>query len=66
MLTFEGAFESNFGLEGAGEILNETISCCLIKTSESKYSIDSFMLSFMEGSSVINDLCRNLTISYIS
>ena len=51
---------------GEGEILNETISCCLIKTSESKYSIDSFMFSFIEGSSVINDLCRNLTISYIS
>ena len=52
---------------GGGEgILNETIFCCLIKASESKCSIDSFILSFIEGFSVIKDLCRKLTISYTS
>ena len=49
---------------GGGGILNEPISCCLIKASESKYSIDSFILSFTEGSFVVNDLCRNLTIPH--
>ena len=48
-----------------GRILIETIFYCLIKAPESKYSIDSFVLSFIEGSSPINDLCRNLTISLI-
>ena len=51
--------------EGGGGILNEPISCCLIKASESKYSIDSFILSFTEGSFVVNDLFRNLTIPLI-
>ena len=57
------------GRGGGGGILNETIFCCLIKAikaSESKYSIDSFILSFIEGFSVIKDLCRKLTISYTS
>ena len=51
---------------GGGGILNETIFCCLIGASETKYSIDSFILSFIEGFSVIKDLCRKLTISYTS
>ena len=42
-----------------GGILNETIRCCLIKASESKYSIDSFILSFIEGSSVIMQETEN-------
>ena len=47
-------------------MLIETIFYCLIKAPESKYSIDSFVLSFIEGSSPINDLYRNLIISLIS
>ena len=54
-----------WGRGGRG-ILNEKIFCCLIKASESKFSIDSFILSFIEGFSVIKDLCRKLTISYTS
>ena len=46
--------------------LNEPISRCLIKASESKYSIDSFIFSFIEGSSVISNLCKSLTILYKS
>ena len=53
-------------LAGKGGILNEPISCYLIEASESKYSRDSFILSFIEGSSAINDLCRNPKIPYIS
>ena len=61
------AFEGNFGREGGGGgILNEAISCCVIEASESKYSRDSFILSFIEGSSAMNDLYKNLTIPYIS
>ena len=45
--------------------LNELISSCLIKASESKCSIDSFIFSF-EGSSVTSDLCKSLTILYES
>ena len=45
--------------------LNELISSCLIKASESKCSIDSFIFSF-EGSSVTSDLCKSLTILYKS
>ena len=41
---------------GVGGILNEPISCSLIKDSESKYPIDSLILSFIKGSSAINDL----------
>ena len=52
------------GRGGGG--LNEAISCCVIGASESKYSRDSFILSFIEGSSAMNDLCKNLTIPYIS
>ena len=46
--------------------LNEPISRCLIKASESKYYIDSFIFSFIEGSSVISNLCKSLTILYKS
>ena len=52
--------------KGGGGILNEPISCYLIEASESKYSRDSFILSFIEGSSAIKDVCRNPKISYIS
>ena len=54
------------GKGGGVGILNEPISCYLIEASESKYSRDSFILSFIEGSSAINDLCRNPKIPYIS
>ena len=37
-----------------------------MKALESKYSIDSFISSFIEGSSVISDLRKNLTILYKS
>ena len=46
--------------------LNEPIFSCLIKASESKYSTDSFILSFIEGSSVTSDLWKNLKISHKS
>ena len=49
-----------------GGILNEPISCYLIEASESKYSRDSFILSFIEGSSAIIDVCKNPKIPYIS
>ena len=49
-----------------GGILNEPISCYLIEASESKYSRDSFILSFIEGSSTIIDVCKNPKIPYIS
>ena len=51
--------------KGAG-ILNEPISCYLIEASESKYSRDCFILSFIEGSSTIIDVCKNPKIPYIS
>ena len=60
-----GHLKAVLARRGGGGILNEPISCCLIKASESKYSIDSFILSFTEGSFVVNDLCRNLTIPHI-
>ena len=46
------------GRGGGG--LKETISRCLIRAWESKYSTDSFILSSLEASSAINYLCRNL------
>ena len=52
--------------KGGGGILNEPISCYLIEASESKYSRDSFILSFIEGSSTIIDVCKNSKIPYIS
>ena len=61
-----GHFKAILVGKGGGGILNETISCCLIEASESKHSVDSFILSISEGSSVINDLYRYLTILYIS
>ena len=59
--------EDNFGRErGGGEMANFKRINLLLIASVSKYSIDSLILSFIEGCSGINDLCRNLTVPCIS
>ena len=51
-----GHLKAVLARRGGGGILNEPISCCLIKASESKYSLDSFILSFTEGSFVVKEV----------
>ena len=41
-----GHLKANLAGGERAEIVNGTISFCLIKVSESKYSVDSFVLSF--------------------